>query len=337
MRHTILHFFLFGLFIGVLPEPGRCEEIAGRPEAFLDAPAIYNTWEANLGRIEDVQYKCTQVLQDFKGKDPGNLTAFSYVERIQEGPHFFIYYHGLARESAPKDSIRINAFDGYVGKEYDVHRQSGDIYRGVRDRPVEAEDPVGIYMGTAVWHWDTFRGKPISAFLQWASRLKEDFPGGAPILTFDYTRGLKDGFIWVRPYLESVSGQMCHVMAVVFSGGEGYLFWFAHEKGMLLMRKETYRAGEELGERIEVQQIAHVMTPLGEVWYPRVATRELRYDDYSLTYTLHVHEYIPGVVVPSETFDFAFPDGTKVLDEVTGMQYQQDGPYKKDVLCLFGD
>jgi hypothetical protein len=127
-------------------------------------------------------------------------------------------------------------------------------------------------------------------------------------------------------------------MAVVSSRGEGYLYWFAHEKGMLLMRKEYYRKGEILGESIEVGQIASTTTTSGsEVWYPRVATRQIRHGDYILTYKLNVYEYIPSIVVPSDTFDFSFPDGTQVSDELTGIQYKKEGPYKKDLLSLFKD
>jgi hypothetical protein len=293
---------------------------------------------ANYGGMDSVRYKCSYLLTDIQGKVPVDLTVFSHVERIQDGNRFYVRNCDSEKGFDDSESVIVNTYNGYLGRRYEGHSRSGEIYRGRRGRPLETDDPLGIYMGTAIWRWDGFHTKPRSTWLRWALKLTEEYPAGAPLFTFEYTQGIINGYIWVRPYLESVGGQICHVMAVVFSKREGYLYWFAHEKGMLLMRKEYYRRGEILDESIEVEQIASTTTTSGsEVWYPRVATRQIRHGDDTLTYKLHVYEYSPRIVVPSDTFDLSFPDGTQVSDEITGIQYKKEGPYKKEVLSLFKD
>ena len=83
----------------------------------------------------------------------------------------------------------------------------------------------------------------------------------------------------VRPTLERVSGELCHVVELVCSGADKTgpkqikeVFWMAHDKGMCMMKYKWFW-DDKIDSEIDVEEIAAAQTDGGPVWYPKRSYR----------------------------------------------------------------
>jgi hypothetical protein len=142
-----------------------------------------------------------------------------------------------------------------------------------------------------------------------------EYPNGIP--RFSYELRLAKGWS-VRPNLELVGGQWCHVVEI-----EGLeTIWVAHDKGMLPMKycRYRYKGGELIIER-QVEEVGEVKTDTGSIWYPRRANSIGLGSTAKYKCRLIVKEFEPNIQVDGDSFTFDFPSGTTVVDHVLGAEY----------------
>ena len=333
--------------------PGMCSADDGKEEAFLDAQELVDGWQANYGHIDSFKVRCSTIPVEEKGHNPNPRTRpqFFLYERIQDGGKFFSRYTRCRQGFDGTGDYAISSFDGRIGKEftymsdtrtrqavykvnpdgttsreyvYGVPRggshADGTIYRGSRGRDIGQMNLLADFLGSLPGLSRSEKGQPSKVMPT------EQYPLGIPTFIAQYNRALEINGVLVRPYLESVAGEPCHVLELYFSHGDD-AFWLAHEKGMLLMKKKyvpterkrvsTYRATHTE----ELKQIASVTTEKGVLWYPRVITDERIWPDHSYTTKVTVHEFVPYFKAPAETFNYVFPNGTHVRDRIRDMRY----------------
>jgi len=133
--------------------------------------------------------------------------------------------------------------------------------------------------------------------------------------------GIEGGWAKVRPELEYVAGEPCHVIENrTREGGNLDRFWIAHNKGMLIMKYEATQNGMAF-RRGEVLRIDRTVTDKGEFWYPSEAYRQLYLPNEAVKNVLRVYEFVPHLKIPPDTFDVNFPDGTRIDDQAAGTYY----------------
>jgi len=141
-------------------------------------------------------------------------------------------------------------------------------------------------------------------------------------------RGLTDPnlMISIRPNLEEIAGQMCHVIEVsrrdTPKNEVGEIIWVAHEKGMLVMGDRAF-GPKGIVHEISVEQIEFAKTPGGGLWYPK---KGYEYVNASksvgiMKYEFNVYEFVPGIKTDSNAFRLDFPNGTHIFDNELGIDY----------------
>ena len=282
---------------------------SGSLKSFLDAQAIFDRWEANYGHINSMKFKA--LVRLVHAENPRvNYSRFSHWDKIIDGKRFYVRHTGNEAGFEDEDKVIVVSFDGSIGKSYISGTKIGEICRGLKKsapalgNPVKEYlhlDPVEITSEIASSMWDESRYKIMETF-------QKEFPEGVPRFAYDFIVGEKLGRqIRVLPELESVAGQLCHILEIT----PHIKYLFAHEKGMLLLKYViNYENGDYVKE--EVLKVASVETDIGQFWYPSEATREIKNGDEILKYEFKIGELIPHVKVPPETFDIVFPEGTKI-------------------------
>ncbi|MHC4626551.1 MAG: hypothetical protein ACYTDV_06185, partial [Planctomycetota bacterium] len=333
--------------------PGTCSGDDGRAEAFLDAQELVDGWEANYGHIDPFKVRCSRMLLDEKGQNPVRQTRIQFFleERIQNGRKFLVRRTRSPQGFDDADDYAVNSFDGSIGKEYayvsnrrgwqpgyQVHpdgstskeymragpvggsRAHGTIHRGLRGSGYHGMPMLGLFLETV----PLYDKEPASRKApQQKVRSNQQYLVGIPPFIEWYDRALRINGVLVRPHLESVAGEPCHVLELWLRSGNR-IFWLAHEKGMLLMKKKwvsndgivglvTYHGKVRIEE---AKEIASVKTDKGVLWYPRVIADERTTQDYSYTTEVTVHEFVPYFKAPAGTFSYVFPDGTRVYDKI---------------------
>jgi hypothetical protein len=127
----------------------------------------------------------------------------------------------------------------------------------------------------------------------------------------------------VRPHLERISGEWCHVVETHWPGHpkHGSIIWLAAEKGGLPMKYEEYDSRGKCWGSMIVQKIAATDTQTGRVWYPQEATRIQDIPGGTLKYRFTCHELRVNVETSEDTWKFSFPVGTRVVDYAHGIYY----------------
>jgi hypothetical protein len=301
-------------------------------KAFLDAQTIHDGWEANYGDIKSMKFKSSQKLIRAEGPRIERLVRLYSIEKIEDGKRVYVRSTNNEAGFEEEEHVIVMSFDGSVGKRYQTSRKLGEIYRGLKGSLAEFSNHVKLYVLAERIRVDKYvidppigkddpRWKSIEAYLKFKETVMKDFPEGVPMFTYHFMEGRQFGQVRVLPDLESVAGEMCHVLEIISSQDEpGWRYWVAHEKGMLPMRFMKYYKGGDY-TKIEVQEVASAKTDVGEVWYPRVAIREMKRRGRHLKYELRIDEFVPHIKVPPETFDIDFPDGTRVVDRITNIEY----------------
>lgn len=110
-----------------------------------------------------------------------------------------------------------------------------------------------------------------------------------------------------------------YILRVQVNSPEGSIFklWIDPAKGFIPIRRDTYHGGTgKLLRRVECNQFEKI----NGVWIPRKFSWNSPYLGWSEQYTVEqVHVNTP---IDEKLFDFAFPKGTIVRDEIAGLKYR---------------
>ena len=287
-------------------------------KSFLDAASILNGWESSYGSIRTMKVAYKSILEDYQppadNPDVLSLVKYFYVERIESGKRHHTRLSITEDGFERPESLMEYAFNGEVTQEYLGSTKHGSIVSGLLGKSVETDNYLKQYMLL-----DTSPAP---------EDMKDEYPNGVPEMVRTIKLGIAKGKVTVRPRLESVAGQLCHVIDFIRRGESDGVdvqikstFWLAHDKGMCLMKYQYY-CGDDFGEEIEVKQISETNMNGNGVWYPVVAYLTMYNKEFGTTKRkLTVMEFLPNIEVNEDTFRFDFPAGTEVFDRVSGLSY----------------
>lgn len=275
-------------------------------KAYLSPEELLDLYESMYSRIHNIKFSCTKWLDDEKS-DPRvfetNLTRSSAVERIEEGQKYRVRWTGNPggfAEAGPSE-VAESAFNGSITTEYLPESKVGTIIGGRTGKAPEIMNPV--------WHlMHIHKTRP-------NERTKDKYPDGRIFI-----RTVVGNWCFVRPRLEQVNGQLCHVVDNAPGNQRTVTVWFATDKNALPMKVERYRQGKCI-YRTEITKIASVETDTGTIWYPQEATMSVEHDFGTAVTNFHISSFVPNVQTSQDTFRLAFPPGTEVVDEVAGIYY----------------
>lgn len=285
-------------------------------KSFLSVQDILSGWQSNYGTLNSMKVCYSQKIVSAEPSltDPNitkSLGKYSKVERTEEGRKFISRFT-VSEEKGFTDtnSVVETMFDGIHQKTYTPEIKQGQIFAGLAHKSPDSSNRLKHYL----------LSEPIvqagieTEESEFAGRIKDALSD--PNLT-----------ISVRPDLEEVSGQMCHVLDIEYfkkdkTKGKGSTIWVAHEKGMLPMKFQEFGI-DTMWHEMAVEQIDFAKTENGGLWYPKKA-----YDLYNeplsigvIKYEFNVYEFVPGFKAEPNTFGLDFPNGTQVVDTELGISY----------------
>ena len=202
-------------------------------KSFLNAEAILAGWESSYSVINTMRVSYCQRLIDYQppANNPNEPypVKFMYVERIEDqGSRYYMRYSTVSDGFNRPEKLFEYAFDGKVTQTYFGKERHGSIITGLQGIHSENCNHLKRYM--------IQNRVPVPD-------LKDEYPNGVPELAFVLRNGIKRGACTIRPNLESVAGQLCHVIEltsyVTYEDKQikaKKLYWLAHNKGMCLMR-----------------------------------------------------------------------------------------------------
>ena len=293
--------------------------------SFLDVEAILAAWESTYGSIRTMSVSYSNALEEYRPpasdleKTPP--VKYTHVKRVESGKRYHIVYSYDEAGFDNPESLTECAFDGTVSRHFWAGMEGGMIVSGLTGKNLEEENRLKKYMLL-----DTYSSP---------AHLKDEYPNGVPRFVFMLKMGISKGSVKVYSNLESVAGQLCHVVEVVLPGSDHkgiprqirQLFWMSHDNGMCLMKYQWYWV-EKLSEEIEVKQIALSKMDGINIWYPQKAYRTLLREESGIVKRkLNVKEFVPNVEVDESTFQFAFPTGTHTYDKSLELSYVIGGAY----------
>ncbi|MFB0525447.1 MAG: hypothetical protein ACETVZ_07880 [Phycisphaerae bacterium] len=311
-KHLTFNFLLFSNIM-IITGIYALADTNVQKKAFLDAEAILAGWQSTYESIGSMRVLYSHRLIDYKppahNPDRPAPVAYSYIERVEEGKRYHM------RDSSAKDtfdrpeSLDEYAFDGRITRRCFGRTKSGLIVPGLTGKYPEVTNHLKYYMLL-----DTQR---IRSYL-------DEYPSGIPTFVYEFREHMSTAV--VRPNLESVADQLCHVVELSSVGPDydnKYQFWVAHDKGMCLMRyRAVYNNNNKVERKIEVEQITMAKTDTGAIWYPVKAYETVVADEAGAWQKeLTVKEFVPNVKVDESNFTFEFPNGTHVVDRVAGIEY----------------
>jgi formylglycine-generating enzyme required for sulfatase activity len=345
-RSLLLQYTFFALTCCIFVL-GTCSANDNKEESFLDAQTLVDGWETNYGHIDSFKVRCSTIPLEEKGQNPNPRTRprFFLYERIQDGGKFFSRRTRSPQGFDDTNDYSVNVFDGNIGREYryvsnrrDRHpnykvnsdgsvskvyvrgvlhgesRAYGTIYRDPHGRDTGRMNLLGDFLGS------------LPATFSSGIRSTQQYPLGVPTFIRSYNSALEIDGVLVYPYMETVAGELCHVLELDFEN-HTHTYWFAHDKGMILMKTKWILHESRWTSHVrkvrtkEAKEIVSVTTEKGVLWYPRIITDELIRPDYSYTTKVTVHEFVPYFKAPAEKFDYEFPNGTRVYDSIKDVRY----------------
>ena len=288
-----------------------------QPKSFLSVQDILSGWQANYGALKSmkVSYFEKIVSAEPPVSDPNivkTLVKWIHVERVEEGKKF------RARSSAAKEgfadieSVEETSFDGVYQRVYLPARKLGTIYVGVTKEGIGTFNLLKRYLLS-------------EPYIERPSVESED-----SVFSKTVRRGLSDPnfTISVRPVLEQVAGQVCHVLEVEYvrrdkNKEKATIIWVAHEKGMLPMKYQEFDSKGAITHEITVEQIDFAKTKDGGLWFPKKAFRVINLPTHIgvLKHEFDLLEFVPYIKVNTNTFRLDFPNGTHVFDTELGLNY----------------
>ena len=288
-------------------------------KSFLDVESILAGWESTYGSIHSMRVSYNNILIDYKPptKIPESIPPSKrmYIERIESGKRFHIRTSIAEDGFARNESLVEQSFDGKTTMTYWGQQNDGEIVTGLQGRAAEEENILLEYL--------LLRNMPAPSYLE------EKYPNGLPRLVQNFITGIDKYKIIVRPDLESVAGQLCHVVELIRPGAYDEVkrevkdvFWMAHNKGMCVLKFQRYWDEQLQVERV-AKEIAVVDMDGIEICYPTKAHRTVFYEDSEvIKYELTVTEFVPNIEVDEEMFRIDFPPGTSVYDKTLGLSYK---------------
>ncbi len=300
-----------------------CGGTAEIQKAFLDAHTIYEAWESNYGNIKSMKFRLSQAQALSDGDGFQTYSRWHHWEKIEDGKRIYARTTNSEKGFADVDSVVITSFDGKVGKKYTPKLKQGSVYLGLKGAIPEIRNPMKACLCAGTVHISGISSNleeddPQRKLME---KLMDKFPEGIPTFTFHFWMSQQTGQVRVLTNLESVAGQMCHVLEIGDPKDRILTkYWIAHDKGMLPMRYLT-RYGPDDYAKMEVVEIASVESNLGKYWYPVLIKRERKRDGGGHRHEVRVHEFIPHIKVPPETFDIDFPVGTRIADRIANVSY----------------
>jgi hypothetical protein len=318
------HVFLSAIVLSVGSISGLAYA-SDQPAASLDVNTILQRWENNYRGITSMRVSYYEKVIEYRppADEPNivpNLLMHSHVERVEKGRLYHVR-HSMAEDGFAKpENITEHAFDGIHTQDYWGSDKYGTIQKGplklIKAGSAEA-------MMNSIKKYMLLESPPLT-FGSGADIRQEIDPNGIAEFKRILTRPHPNCITSVNPNLESVSGELCHVIEITHKEfGILERIWIAHEKGMLVMKHQTYHYRDHsLLEEIEVEQIGYTQTDGGGIWYPAVAYRmEVMRRIGTVRFKIVTHTFIPNITVDENTFRFDFPSGTRVSDKELGLEY----------------
>ena len=293
-------------------------------QSFLNAEEILAAWESTYGSIRTMRFSYVDRLVDFQpsqtpednpDEPPPNPGKKNHVERIEEGKRYHLRY-SLAENGFKNPEWLVEyAFDGKITQSYMGSTKSGVVFLGQRSGSEEIDEGLKRFM------FLTNHNTP--------DVLRDEYPNGIPELALWFKLGKLRGKVIVRPNLEYVAGQPCHVVEVIDDSDVGgkprelkQVFWMAHDKGMCPMKFQMLQNGE-LEKEIAIEKIAVIDIDDSSIWYPQKAYRTVSHDEIgTIRNELTVTDFVPNVEVDEDTFRLDFIEGTQVADRTSMKSYK---------------
>ena len=314
MRNTKRKCSLIAAAVFVLASTGAGQEA----KSFLSVQDILSGWQNNYGELKSmkVSYSEEIVSAEPSQRDPNitnNLVKWTYLEKVEEGKKFRVKSSAarvkpsVSEQSfADINSIEEMTFDGIHQRRYFPAQKTGQIYAGLTYRDAGTDNRLKHYL----------LADPYTPLVE----------GEDSVFSKTIKKGLTDPnlTISVRPVLEQISGQMCHVVKI-FRKDEitaADFIWVAHERGMLPMKFQESGLGRIVHE-ITVEQVDFAKTENGGLWFPKKAFEVWNLPESLgvIKYELNVLEFVPNIKVNPNTFQLDFPNGTQVGDTELGLSY----------------
>lgn len=286
--------------------------------AFLTAKAVVEGWESTYGGSSPMAVSYThEYLGAPAGTEPVATPSakWVHVERTEDGARYRMRYSIAEAGFADERSVMAHSFDGKATRGYWGNTRTGIVSPGLSGRDVESMNQVKQYL-----------------LISPAVRLKDEktlVPAGTPTFSRvfrDFAKGgdISDDVV-IRPLMERVGGESCHVIERAEKIGDRYTkttrVWVAQDKGMIPMKYEMLLNGEAV-QVMQVERLGEAETKAGPVWYPAEATLTTGMKIFGFAqYRLNVSSFVPNVSVQDETFCIEFPAGSRVADRVLDLYY----------------
>lgn len=310
MNKKILHYlFLSICFISIARTIALGNSEA--PASYLSASELLDLYSSMYSSIHNMSVSYTAHVEEAipHPEQPhafDNLVRYERVERIEEGDKYHLRRTADPNGFKRSDKIYEYAFDGSVTMEYFARDNVGSIRRGRSGRNVEYKNELLRYMLLTKTNFDQ------------GSRMGEIFPNGARKIELSVS---SEGT--VRPHLELVSGQWCHVVETHWPRypKPASITWFAAEKGGLPMKFEQYdRQGKYTASTL-LEKITSTDTPTGQIWYPQEGILIFNRNHGTTKNRFTCHELRVNIKTNKDTWKFPFPVGTQVADHILGIEY----------------
>jgi hypothetical protein len=287
-------------------------------KSFFSVQDILSGWQSNYGALKSMKVSYTQNIISDEPPQKGPYTTIRpvkwiFVQRTEDGVKFRSLYSSAEKGFDDINSVEEMTFDGIHQRSYSPARNSGQIYSGIFTRNVGTENRLKRFLLSE----PEINSNGIeSEDSRFCSIIKS---------------GLSDSNLMtsVRPYLEEMAGQMCHVVDIEFlkkdkTWGKGTTIWVAHEKGMLPMKIQEFNSDTDaIARERTIEQIDFAKTPNGGLWYPKKAYELMNLPQSIgvIKIELTVTEFVPNIKTDPNVFQLDFPNGTQVSDAEMGISY----------------
>jgi hypothetical protein len=310
MNKKILHYiFLSICFISITKAIALGDSEA--PASYLDASELLDLYSSMYSSFHNMSVSYTAYVEEAVPA-PEQPRAFDYlvryqrVERVEEGDKYHIRITTDPNGFERSDKTMEHAFDGSVTMEYFPRDNVGSIRHGRTGRSVEYKNELLRYMLLTKTNFDQ------------GTRMGEIFSNGARHIELVVSpKGT------VRPNLELVFGQWCHVVETHWPGypKPASIIWFAAEKGGLPMKFEQYDRQGKCTASTLLEKITSVDTPTGQIWYPQEGILTFHRNHGTIKNRFACHELQVNIETNKDTWKFSFPVGTEVIDRIRDITY----------------
>ncbi len=284
--------FLFISISSLAAEPSR--------QSYLSAEELLDLYENMYSKIHNWHVLYTNVIEKIENKS-GQMPSyvrFDTTETIEEGACKKYYVRWTHNPNGFVDPKRVaeKAFNGSVTMQYSPSVKFGRITPERTELAGENLCMLWFYM---------LLDRPQPPLHPDRTRLQLYFSDKSTI----------------RPQLEQVSGEWCHVVDAPYTVKPWATVWLAADKGGLPMKFEKHEGVGGYFRRIITKKVGSVETDTGKIWYPERATNDIKDRDGYILYRFHVESLKVNIETTPETFKLSFPPGTEIVDEGAGIYY----------------